>query len=473
MRPFLPLAVLVLWGCLLTLERLIHPVAPGSPADMNSGPFFRFRSAGVDYYQFWIVGRARDQWNPENIYSMQDRQRMADLGREILNSSPRPSERLAVSVQFRKTTIETFGTPFLYAAINAFATGEYDRDYNRFMTFCLAALLVSIAALGWSLRYSWLESLLFAAAVLLWCDPVASDLRVGNVNQLQLAGVAAYLLLRCWLERGPFHKNHRMADVFSGLVLGLLVAFKPTLWVIPTLLTLAWIIDRRWHTLLTQGVAAVAAAGMAFAVGCRFLHSGSAWFDWIKALPDLDKVSDISVRIGNFSLAQVLRESIGGPAGEGVNVAPVLLIVVLAMAAIALRLTRWTRAGAPGAAEDGQFLFERDFLITALGCALSVVALKLVWLHYYILLIPLLLYVLRPGVAITGSRFLPIAERILGWLALGAIFGRPLAVLFGLGPPSHCMSLYMGGAWGLMLLGLAGLRLAGSSRNADSQNGSL
>lgn len=302
--------------------------------------------------------------------------------------------------------------------------------------------------------------------VLLWCEPLASDLRVGNVNQLQLAGVAMYLLLRCRPESLLLLDDHRVLDLFSGLVLGLLVAFKPTLAVIPMLLTMAWIIDRRWRTLLTQGIAAVAAAGVAFVVGCRFLHSWSAWWDWKNALPDLEKVSDVSVQIGNFSLARVIREATSGPAGEGINLAPILLILVLVLAAVALLLTRRRWPGALSAADDRQVWFERDFLVTALGCTLSVVALKLVWLHYYILLIPLLLYVLRPGgwirpnAATTGACpvLLPMAGLVLALLALAAIFGRPLALLLELGPSSR-VSLYVSGAWGLMLLGLAGLWL--------------
>lgn len=460
MRRALPLAVLTLWGCLLTLGLLIHPVTPRSQVHQSSAPFFAARGVGIDYYQFWVVGQAQERLHLDNIYSMQDRQRLADLGRELLRSSPQPSIRLAGSVEFRQRTIETFSTPFLYAVIDTFVSDQYDRDYDQFMNICLAALVLSIIAMGWLLRFSLAESLLFAAVVFLWCEPLASDLRVGNVNQLQLAGIALYLLSRC-------RPGSLLMDIFGGLVLGLLVAFKPTLGIIPMLLALAWIIDRRWLTLQRQGIAAVTALGVAFVVGCRFLNSWSAWSNWANALSDLEKVSDISVGIGNFSLAQLILEATRGAAGGGVTLAPILLIQVLVLASVALLLTR---PGTRSAVDDRQVWFERDFLVTALGGALSVIALRLVWLHYYILILPLLLYVLRPGAWIRPNTaasgqprlLLAMVGLVLALLALAAVFGRPVAFLVEPGP-STSVSLYIGGAWGLMLLGLAGLWLPSSS----------
>ena len=437
-RRVLPLAVLILWGVQLIVGMSSRPESIRSRLFGQSLPFVGATGAGIDYYQFWIVGRAEEQLPPDNIYSMPNRGRMADFGRELLEADPAPSARFANSVQIRRT-IETFSTPFLYAAVNAFASGDYERDYARFIAVALAALALSLAALGWMLEYSALEILLFAAVTWLWCEPLTSDLRVGNVNELQLAGVTLYLLLR----RRPEGVG---ADILSGLVLGLLVAFKPTLGVMPILLALAWIVDRRWRTLLVQGIAAAAGAGAAFVAGCRFLHSWSAWSDWTHSLPDLEKLSDVSVRIGNFSLARVILEATSGPGGPGIAAGPLLLVLMLALAGAALFLTR---RRARDRREASGAWFERDFWAVAIGCALSVVALKLAWLHYYILLLPLVLYVLRPW---------PVPVMLAGTLALAAVFGRPL--IFLLEPdPSFAAAIYIAGAWGLLLLGLGWLFL--------------
>jgi hypothetical protein len=456
MRRVLPLAVLTLWGCLLTLGLVIHPDTPRSYIHQSSTPFFTANGDGIDFYQFWVVGQAQERLHLDNIYSQQDRQQLADLGSGLLRSSSQRSKRLAGSVEFRQRTIETFSTPFLYATIHSFASNQYDRDYDYFLNICLAALMLSILAMGWLLCFSLAESLLFAAVVVLWCEPLTSDLRVGNVNQLQLAGLALYLLSRCRPESMPM-------DVLGGLVLGLLVAFKPTLGVIPILLALAWIIDHRWRTLWRQGIAAVIAMGAAFVVGCRFLNSWSAWSNWANALSDMEKVSDISVENWNISLIQVILEATRGIAGGGVTLDLILLTLLLVLASVALHLTR---PGTPSVVNFQQVWFERDFLVTALGGAVSILALRLVWIHYYILLIPLLLYVLRPGAWIRPNAtvrsqprlLLAVAGPVLALLALVTVFGRPFVFLAD-PDPSTTVSLYIGGAWGLLIMGLAGLWL--------------
>jgi hypothetical protein len=435
----------------------VHPLAARGPDSGESVPFLAARGPGVDYYQFWIVGRARSGSQPLDIYSARDRLRMADLGRALARSAQPPSERLTDCARARGPMLHTFSTPWLYAAVNALAPADYDRAYDRFTDVCLGALVFAVPAMGLLLGYSAAEALLFASAVLFWSEPVTSDLRVGNVNELQLAGVALFLL--ACRGRG----DRPWTDLAAGIVLGLLVAFKPTLATVPFLLAVSWAIDRRWGTLLRRGAGAVAGAGLAFCAGCWFLGSPAAWWDWGKALSGLDTVSDVSVQAGNYSLARVISEAVGGPAGRGADSAPVLVAAAAVLTGVALARTR-PAAGTAGRGRAARF--ERDFLVTALSCALSVVSLPLVWLHYYVLLVPLLLYVLRPGGWLRPggggpSRVLvPAAGLALAWLALAAVFGRPLTVLLD---PTVAVGrgLYIGGAWGLSLLGIAALWFPG------------
>jgi hypothetical protein len=115
-RRTLLFAVLVLWGSLLTLRLVIHPVTQSS---LNYG-FFTALGMGIDYFQFWVVGQARERMQLDNIYSRQARQQMVDLARELLTSGSKPSKRVAYSVDVRRRGIETFSTPFLYAVVNSF-----------------------------------------------------------------------------------------------------------------------------------------------------------------------------------------------------------------------------------------------------------------------------------------------------------------------------------------------------------------
>lgn len=451
-RRTLPLAALMLWGGLSMMDMIVHP--PSSNSSQSVAPFMTASGTGIDYYQFWLVGRARPL-RLDNIYANQNRQRMAALGWQILKSSPAPSDRLAGVLQVRGQIIQTFSTPFLYSVISLFTSAHYDRDFERFLEICLSSTVLSVVVMGWILGYTLAESLMFVTATLLWSVPIASDLRVGNVNQLQLAGVALYLLLRC-------RADHLATDLLSGLTLGFLVAFKPTLGVIAMLLAITWVIDRRWTTLFRQSSAAVVGAGLAILVGSIFLNSAWAWLDWLHGLSDLETVPDISVQMGNFSLSQVIIDSTRGSGGRGISVAPILLAAVIVVFGIALARTSPV---VRGTVVDSKIYKERDFLVTAIGCAVSVVALKLVWLHYYVLLIPLLMYLLRPGgwmprqtIATDNPKLpIPLTGFVLSLLALMALLGWPLNYLLQSGPVLQ-VAIYIGGAWCLTLLGIAGLR---------------
>lgn len=425
-------AALVLLFCLLALTRFIHPStrADAAPAAM---PFVSAAGPGGDYYQFWLVGRAVSSLGLRDIYSMENRKALTSFGQELARSEPARSKRLAQSAQLRRRLIQTFSTPFLYAVIGSLATGDYERDFDVYLNLCLGALLLSILALGRLLGLSLLECLLFSALVLVGSAPLSTDLWWGNVNQLQLAGLTLYLASRRWPDLP-------VMDLFGGFVLGLLVAFKPTLAAVPLLLGVAWLVERRMGALLRHAAGAAVGLGFAFAVGCQFLGSWTAWQDWLAVLPTIDRFTPV---VGNYSLARMLTEAWGG-GFAGVQVVSALLLLG-AVSATGWLLSR-ARLGLPVDAAHRTPWSERDLGVAVLAAGVSVVSGNLVWEHYYLLLVPLTLYVFRQpigGVALA-----------LGTLTLLAVLGRPIAVFLD----SQSL-LYTGvciaGAWGLLLLGLA------------------
>jgi hypothetical protein len=259
-------------------------------------------------------------------------------------------------------------------------------------------------------------------------DPLSSDSRVANVNTLQLAGVAAYL----WLLRGA-PSNAR--EVSAGALLALLILLKPTLALGVVFLAVGWIADRRWRTLRVQGVAFACTTAIAVALSSAFLRSERAWLDWLAALLGLERDADTSVAIGNYSITRAASE-LGAP-----NSSAFLLIGL----ATATALLTWRSARRSGRAPNPS---ERDFLALALGCAISVVALRLVWLHYYLLLVPLVVYLFRRR-AVRGFELAAIG------LATVCVLGGPLDVLLPEAGPYAQALPYMLGALVLLAFGLA------------------
>jgi hypothetical protein len=420
-------AALVIAGCLFTLGRFVHPSTRGDGA-AGLVPFVSAAGPGGDYYQFWLVGRGVSSLGLRNVYATESRKELTSFGQNLARSEGAGAKRLAQSAQLRRRMIQTFSTPFLYAVIGSLGTGDYERDFDAYLDLCLAALLLSILAVGFLLGYSLLECTLFATLVLVCSAPLGSELWWGNVNSLQLAGVALYLLSRRWPDL-------RAADAGGGFVLGLLVAFKPTLAALPFLLGIAWCLDRRWSALRWHGAGAVFGLLFAFAVGGRFLGSWAAWQDWLAVLPTIDRFTPV---LGNYSLARMLSESWGG----GVAVVQLVsALVLLATVAVAARLLFATRLRAPEDALLRSRRSERDLGVAILGSGVSVVSLNLVWEHYYLLLIPLTLYAFRArgaGLALATLALLPVLGRPAGWLV------DPQTLAY--------TGLCIAGAWGLLAL---------------------
>jgi len=342
-------------------------------------------SPGVDYYQFWIVGRARAVLDLRDPYSDAARARMAELGRQLAREAVHATRRLQFCAYWRDT-VETFGTPLLYAGVSAASTGDYDTDLRRFQTVSIAAFVCALAALCVLLGGGADVGLAVAALMCALSDPLASDVRTANVGELQLGGLALVLALS---------RRAEAIRVFAaGAALAALVALKPTLALVPLLLAVALLAERKLRLL-----AALVAGALAGALA--------------------------AVARGNYSLAQWVSE-MGGP-----RLGPFLTGGLAAAAAVSLWLGRFASS------------FERTFLAVALGAAIAVLGPQLAWLHYDVLLVPLLLFLLRPAAG---------AWRRAGALACAvALLGWPLRALAGLALDAP---VYVFAGWSAVLLAL-------------------
>ena len=418
----------------------------------SAWPQLSSSGAGIDYYQFWLVGQSRAMQPTSGIYSAEDRKALARLGREIQRTRGQGSPRLEASVQFRET-VETFSTPFLYAVVGALSSGDYEADLTRFHVICLLVFLAAILALGKAFGYPIGSCALFAVLLYFWSTPLGSDIHVGNVNQLQLGATAAWLALR----RGSMHP---ISDVLGGLVLGLLVTFKPNLVTLPLLLGCTWVADRRFRTLWIQGACAMLGAAIAIGIGAGFAGSLGAWTDWLAAIRELGRDSQITVVNGNYAIAQFLIEA-GGP-----SISVPLTLGMLALAAFSIWRARVPLLAANSSA--GQLHRDRESESVALACGITCTTLGLVWLHYWVLLIPVMMHSLRPWLAAAAQEDRPPPP--LWVLGLGSC-----GFLLALAGPLHTLALGLGreeapiwgvvGAW--LLLGSVFL---GSGRPSQAPN---
>jgi hypothetical protein len=418
------------------LALLLALVAVASALDLGRRP------ACIDYYQFWVVGRAVAARETSDVYSDAERTRLGDLygqrafaeaqasASEVPASAGRPAVAATKRLQAarQRPTLETYSTPWLYTLFGLFSSADYDASQGAFQLASLAAYLLAIALFARLLALPLAAALLWTAALLQASGPFVDDVIAGNVNRLQLLALAAVLFLGA---RGRFRGRHAVA----GALLGATLAFKPNLAPAALALLLGWTIagERRRALATLAGIAGGGAA--AVLASAAFFGSLEPWRAWLRELPVLmspGSPSAGSADEGNLSLARLLHDT------AGVSLGSLLAVLLFAALAAALVLGRRRRAPAEPAAPDAA----RDLLFLGSGAAIGLLASELAWLHYFVVLVPLAMALLRParpGLALAALAGLAMVslqgvERALGAhrpaLAAAVVAGGTL-LLFG------------------------------------------
>jgi hypothetical protein len=379
-------------------------------------------NAGIDYYQYWVVGKVLGRGEVASIYRHDSR---AALGREFLwHALAGESERQRAAARVR-TVLEPMSTPFLFTVLSPFALGAYEPSLDLFLALSLACLLASILVFGRVVAMPLLERLLVLALLVFVFQPVAADLRVGNVGQLQLGLVALYV----WLSAG--FGTARQAP--AGIVLGAATAFKPNLAAVAPLLLASWAMGRQWRRLVAQGTGFVAGALASLLVSAGLFGSLQAWPDWLAAVRAGD-LPLMPMAVGNVSLLALGRRWTGLDLGPLPGLAGTLAVV----------LALWLRRRVAAPRLPAQAVLD-DLPVAAAGCLLFLLSSPLVWQHYLMLALPAVMVLLgtRPG-----WRWITLA-------ALTAVAIDPYADLFGLTNPPDQAIVVAGGLFLLFVLVLA------------------
>ena len=137
------------------------------------------RASAIDFYQFWVVGRALGQGQVTDIYSDRDRE---TLGQRFLSDaeSYSVSERQIGAARFHRV-LSTYSTPFLYSVFYFIDTGSYDRDLKSHQLLSLLFLLIGVACCCRAFGYSLLATSVALCFIVYFYEPYLSDSRVANV----------------------------------------------------------------------------------------------------------------------------------------------------------------------------------------------------------------------------------------------------------------------------------------------------
>ncbi|PYQ49534.1 MAG: hypothetical protein DMF78_18035 [Acidobacteria bacterium] len=281
--------------------------------------------------------------------------------------------------------------------------------------FVAGLLLVARAfGLGPLLR---LLVLLFA---LEWNEPAFADAGVGNVGRLQVGLLGVCFALLGWRARaGP---------ALLGAVLAAVVLFKPTLALVPLWLVLLWLVRGRFRDLALAVAGGAVAAALAIAFAARVGFPWGMWERWLAAAAAMPEAA-ISFELGNLSLARAVGAALGMDMALPVGVALSALVVILLV-----------RSG-PGPDEE--------HLVLALGAVASLLAARLVWIHYYVLALPAVLACLRAAARPAASWVSLAALALFAVRPLFTVMGRVDLTLEAVLLGAAAVALFAATSWGI------------------------
>jgi hypothetical protein len=382
----------------------------------------------IDYYQFWVVGDALRAGDVGDVYSQAERKRLGEKYAEIAqrdfgDAAPERAGSRRRGAAIVRTELETYSTPALYALFAVTGTGRYRYDLTLFQRLSLCSYVAALLIVCGLLGYSLVAKGLVVATLLEAFGPLLEDESFGNVSRLQLALLA---LLMWLLAKGRV----RVRFAAAGVLLGVSIALKPNVAAVAVLLGVAWIVTRQWRKLIHVVAGALAGLTAAVAASSAYYGSSACWRQWIRSLSSLMRSGgwdDV-----NFSLPRALHQLFGFEHVGWVALAVFALVLVL----LFIGRRSIGDAVARGDSASASAVKRWDVFLVGLGGTVTVLSSELAWFHYYLLVLPLALYVLRPCNELVNRRNSRIV-RALGFLALVAISLDAPRMLLDLPLASH------------------------------------
>jgi hypothetical protein len=365
------------------------------------------RAAGLDFYIYYVNAQLAARADVADIYAPETQER---VGEEYFARAQASKSELFKYDATRRRRLDNVSSPFLYTTLRlaqSMSSRDYDRALRQYHALVLFAFIAGVLLICRRVRVSWASSLFLLAALLPWYRGFEADLRVGNVNSLQLLLIGALL----WCPPIP-----------AGILLGLLVAFKPNMILIAILLSI-----RDWRRIArsTFGVA----IGVTIAIVAAAINYGSfnVWLQWLGA-------------------ANQFWHRLQGR--EERNVAPALSLfqqygtwVSYAIAALLLAIVCYAIWKGPPEART------TPVLIAGLAILIYLISAPVVWLHYMVLVLPLALALLRrrATAAVSLIALAMIAEVPYELLFRTSIYPRDAALI-----TPALLALFAAGVWALM-----------------------
>lgn len=357
------------------------------------------RAAGLDFYIYFVAGQLAARDDIGNVYAPEIQER---VGEEYYERALRSGSEIRKYDANRRRRLDNVSSPFLYSTMR-WVSRDYERALRQYHLLVLAAFIGGVLLLCRRAAVPWWAALLLVAGLLFWYRGFEADLRVGNVNSLQLLALAVAF----WSP-----------PMLAGAILGMLLCFKPNLIVVALLLAISH--DRK--RLTREGVGGAIGAAIAILIGA-INYGPRAWIDWVTAANQFwHRLPTRAER--NVTPFLELYHAYGEWLGY--------VIAAVLFAAVGVVLRRGKR--------------QDDMLVAGLGILIYLLSATVVWLHYMVLVLPIAIALMRDR-----------RTAVIAVLALLAIAEEPFEMLFRvpvypndaklIGPA--LVALFLAGLWAL------------------------
>jgi Glycosyltransferase family 87 len=332
----------------------------------------------VDFFTLWSVPQTLHHEPGVNVYSAETQLEMGStalLQAQSPGASDHQREATTMTRRLYNGRIEATGSPWLYALIGALSSGDFPTDQKRFLFVSMACLVASILFLSRLLRFNTLAIALLFAFILWNYEPFLSDINAGNVNEFQLFGIVLFIFFAA-----------RSQPLLAGLTIGATTAFKPITLMVMALSVIVGVADQDYEELLYMLLGCLAGFAASVVGAAAYFRQPTMWLQYLHSLPKTG-TGTYAVKLGNFSLTALL---FGKGTAWSVSI-PIVLLAAFAWLFFSTRRGKHSSTPLPKEAND-RLRLDTAFCVGGCGCAVMLLSSPLVWVHYYLLLLPLCLY---------------------------------------------------------------------------------
>jgi len=346
--------------------------------------------------------------------------------------------------------IEPTGTPFYYA-VQAWVPANFEQVHLLYTLACFCAVMLAVFLLARLREAPMLPALCIVALVIHDYNPFIQDVRVGNVNSVQLLVLVAMIAA----AHRRLYERHVWADRAFLAVLAVFLLFKPNTIFIVAALAAHYLVARGARRFAIGTAVAIPAALVAAAFGAYYFGSPGVWLDWLRYTQGANGGTLVySLVKGNTALPVMLAERAGayGPTGYSVLLGAAFAVALLVCAS---SLGRETGRVVPAF----RAWFADPWVAASIGALAMFIASPLMWPHYFVFALIPIAWLARPEKPLDAA----VACAILSYALFSRLTLGPL-VMADMGRLAYSVMFF---SW-VPLLPVALVRLARIARDVPA-----